>query len=121
MVRCTRCGSEWVPIPDPAAAGTAPHQHADTNANSYGGAEMAAETATLTAMERLAAVPVSRQSQVSLLGAWLLTFVVLSGAIVAMVAWREPIVRAWPPLGRILPTNDHMSPQTAKTTGTKAE
>jgi predicted Zn finger-like uncharacterized protein len=117
VVRCTRCGGEWVPIPEPSEAPPPPDPE-----NTYGSAELAAEPSPLTAMDRLAAVPEPAPSRVALLGAWILSVLVLIGAAAAISAWRDPIDRAWPPLARILPpSTPHMMPQTAKTAGAKAE
>lgn len=127
MVRCMRCGGEWIPVLEneqqvaEAKQAEEPHAH-------Y---EPAAPVPTMTAMDRLAATSTPPPSRISLLGAWVLTFVVLSGALAATFIWRDPIVRAWPPLGRILAIHDagmsqnskyrEKIPRSAQTAGVKAE
>ncbi|WP_428493727.1 hypothetical protein [Rhodopila sp.] len=58
-------------------------------------------------MDRLTASTTAGLSrQRGLIGAWAMTFVVLALAVAAAVVWRNAVVRAWPPSGRILATTD---------------
>jgi hypothetical protein len=57
---------------------------------------------TLTAMDRLAANPPPIPRSSRLIAAWIMTFVVLTAAVVATIQWRGAIVRAWPPSSLIL-------------------
>jgi predicted Zn finger-like uncharacterized protein len=107
MVRCAGCGGEWmavrdaeevIPPPEPAA----PPPESLT--------EMPAPVPAVTAMDRLVASSPPAPSRAGLVGAWVLTFAVLAGATASLVAWREEVVAAWPPIGRILGPIDHMKP-----------
>ena len=119
MVRCARCDNKWLPAaqaddtvspPDPAVV-SAP-VIADSEAASADDAPDAAPAAapqapTATAMDRLSASPTAGlRPHRGLIGAWAMTFVVLALAVAAAVVWRNAVVRAWPPSGRILATTD---------------
>jgi hypothetical protein len=52
-------------------------------------------------------------------GAWVLTAVMLLGAVISTVVWREQVMRGWPPSGRILAPFGHIVSETAHTEGTK--
>jgi hypothetical protein len=59
-------------------------------------------------MDRLAASkPALPSRPAGLTAAWVLTFVVLAGAVGAAIGWRDEVVRAWPPSGRILSASGH--------------
>jgi predicted Zn finger-like uncharacterized protein len=113
MVRCVRCGGEWMAQETDAREANsreadAPEADAPDPSVVPAGilASQAAEwdTPAMTAMDRLAATaPLPRRS-IGLTAAWMATLVVLIGAIAATIVWREAAVRAWPPIGRILGT-----------------
>jgi predicted Zn finger-like uncharacterized protein len=116
LVRCARCRAEWipahtggavVPLPEPAEPPPSDFQ--------------AAPWPPMTAMDRLAASPPRGPSPAVLLGAWVLTFVVLAGTLAATVAWREDVMRAWPPSALILAPFGHTAPEPAQTTAKKTE
>lgn len=113
LVRCARCHAEWVPahtaadvVPPPEPAPSDPQ---------------AAPWPPMTAMERLAASPPRAQSPAILLGAWVLTFVLLTGTLAATVIWREAVMRAWPPSTLILAPFGHPAADPAQTTAKKTE
>ncbi len=72
-------------------------------------------------MDRLAATPVRPAARTGLIAAWVLTFVVLASAVAATVGWRDEVVRAWPPSGRILTTTGHSAARQSHTAVKKAE
>jgi predicted Zn finger-like uncharacterized protein len=125
MVRCVRCGGEWVPVweaPEavayPAAAETAPDPPASASAETR--AAPAPSLPAMTAMDRLAAAsPIPPRSRTGLIGAWGLTFFVLGGAMAATVLWREEVIRVWPASSRILAPIGHILSQPGPTPGTK--
>ena len=66
-------------------------------------AEPAAPLPPITAMDRLArARSATASPRAGLIGAWVLTVVVLVGAVAATIVWRDAVVRVWPPSSRIL-------------------
>lgn len=107
MVRCARCGGEWMPVREPAAlpepatvesADEAPPPAAIVEAEPE-----APSVRVSPAIERLTGpVPERRQAGVGLAFAWLLSLAVLAGAAGAVFTWRGDIERAWPPSARIL-------------------
>lgn len=108
LVRCVRCGADWLPEPD-APDSDAPADHDDQEPQpEY---PLAASLPRVTAMDRLAASPAPQLPSTRLIGAWILTFVVLAGALFAAVGWRQSVVRAWPPSSRILGVGGHMPAQ----------
>jgi predicted Zn finger-like uncharacterized protein len=118
-VRCARCGNKWSPVQQPeefvlpAAAAGRPELDADL--------DMAAAVPKVTAMDRLAASPAPIPARRGLTGAWVLTLVVLAAALAAAIGWRETIVRAWPPSGRLLATTGNMTPKPAQNAGKNAQ
>jgi predicted Zn finger-like uncharacterized protein len=112
MVRCVRCGGEWVaqevyvpevgaPEADAREAGTHGPPLVSADAFAAQAAEWHASPA-MTAMDRLAAtVPLPRRS-VGLTAAWILTLFVLVAGIASSIVWREAFVRAWPPTSVVL-------------------
>jgi predicted Zn finger-like uncharacterized protein len=110
LVRCARCGGKWSPAPDdaePASQAEAAGQHppeAGSGAGPDAGLDIAASLPEVTAMDRLAASPAPPPARWPLVGAWVLTVLVLAAAVAATISWRDAIVRTWPPAGRILPT-----------------
>jgi predicted Zn finger-like uncharacterized protein len=115
MVRCARCGGQWVPD-HPAENSASPEVTAAAPSG------LPAETIPpVSAMDRLAAPLASRRPPAGLLVAWVLTFVVLAGGLGATVIWREKIMRAWPPSALFLAPFGHAAPQPAQTAGKKTE
>jgi predicted Zn finger-like uncharacterized protein len=94
MVRCARCGGEWM------AAQETPEPPPDPDPESS--AEPVVQAPTLTAMDRLASNPPPLPRPSRLIAAWIMTFVVLASAVAATIIWRGAIVRAWPPSSLIL-------------------
>jgi predicted Zn finger-like uncharacterized protein len=117
LVRCAKCGSNWLPA-DKTEEVVTPSEPPQPPSDAE--PEMAAPVPAITAMDRLAAYPPPRPPRAGLIGAWLLTFVVLTAAVAATIGWREAIIRAWPPSGRILSAADHTS-QAEHIEGKKAE
>jgi hypothetical protein len=76
-------------------------------------AEPAATVPTISAMDRLAAMPPRPVRNTSLMAAWIATCVVLVAAVAATVTWREAVVRAWPPSSRLLGSVDAVVPSQA--------
>jgi hypothetical protein len=108
MVRCARCGGEWVPARDVEAPGPAERpgeQAAEPGAQR--GAEPAVIQPMETAMHRLAYPRPSPRSR-GLIGAWVLTVVILAAAVSMIITWRQEFVSIWPPSGRILAPADHL-------------
>jgi predicted Zn finger-like uncharacterized protein len=118
LVRCAQCGSEWLPVRAPDEIAASPEQ--DEAPASAGEFEVTAPVPGFTAMDRLAAAPVPPPSHSRLIGAWVLTFVVLACAVAATVGWRDAVIRAWPPSARVLAA-EGQTRQHAQTAGKKAE
>jgi hypothetical protein len=53
--------------------------------------------------------------------AWLASVLVLAGAGVSTVIWREAVIRTWPPSGRILAVLDHLPEPPAHLPGYKSQ
>jgi predicted Zn finger-like uncharacterized protein len=111
MVRCARCATDWLPpleneqaVPEPEPA-EAPADAAPP---------IEAPVEGMTAMDRLAASAAPPPARTGLIGAWVLTLVVLAVAVAATVGWRSAIVRAWPPSGRILATTSQLAAPSAE-------
>jgi predicted Zn finger-like uncharacterized protein len=102
-VRCAGCGGEWVPMreaseaPPPPDAAPPPSAHTPDRAP-----QIEATLPPLTAMDRLSATAHRPRVTASLIAAWVMTFMALIAAVTAVVVWREPLVRIWPPGSRIL-------------------
>jgi predicted Zn finger-like uncharacterized protein len=99
LVRCARCGNDWSPAPEDVAP---PQDDAEppTPEITF---EPTESPLGMTAMDRLARSAAASQSRrPGLIAAWVLTFVVLAGAVAAAVAWPDAIIRTWPPSNRIL-------------------
>jgi predicted Zn finger-like uncharacterized protein len=119
LVRCARCGNKWLPV-DQAEEG-APSDTADEQRAPDVELQNAGSLPEVTAMDRLAATPVRPAARTGLIAAWVLTFVVLASAVAATVGWRDEVVRAWPPSGRILTTTGHSAARQSHTAVKKAE
>jgi predicted Zn finger-like uncharacterized protein len=126
LVRCARCANDWLPVQQ-AEPAVPPSTSADPATAVV--PATAAPLPAMTAMDRLAAAPASPPARVGLIGAWVLTLIVLAAAVVAIVGWRQVVVRAWPPSARILTTTAAIptaakgkpSPLPAQTAGKAAE
>jgi predicted Zn finger-like uncharacterized protein len=107
-IRCARCGGEWLysrpaerlELAEPPGPEALP---------------------PVTAMDRLAASPPPVASSSKLAAAWMLTLVVLVGAVTATVVWRQAAMRAWPPSALILAPFGQSQAQPAQTAGIKTE
>ena len=101
LVRCARCGVEWQPARVGAAAGAAPEP--DHGHPAPARTVVAPEPVPgIQAMDRLAAAAALDGPPAGLMAVWVLTVLVLVGAVVAAVTWRDAVMRTWPPSGRIL-------------------
>jgi predicted Zn finger-like uncharacterized protein len=126
LVRCARCANDWLPVQ--LAEPVVPPATSVDPVTAVAPAT-AAPLPAMTAMDRLAASPASPPARVGLIGAWVLTVIVLAAAVVAIVGWRQVVVRAWPPSARILTTtvatpsasNGNSSPSPAQTAGKAPE
>jgi predicted Zn finger-like uncharacterized protein len=116
LVRCARCRSSWLPDLH-AEDAVPPRDPADEPAS---GAEFDATGSLpgITAMDRLAAAAAPPPRPTRLIGAWVLTFAVLAGAFVAVLGWRDAVVRVWPPSSRLLAATDQTAPPPGQITGT---
>ena len=112
MVRCARCGGEWEAVEEAEGSREVTAALSEHELNRNEGAEEAIPR--LTAMDRLAATGRRPPRSTRLVAAWILTLVILVAAVAATVVWREPVVRAWPPSGRILGWADHRTPTSAQ-------
>lgn len=105
MVRCARCGAEWVavqeadPIGDPAEE---PARALDGDSAGSLAAQSQAALPAVTAMDRLAAAGSKPGRSAALLLAWMLSFAALGGMGAAVFTWRGAVVHAWPAAARIL-------------------
>ena len=124
MVRCERCGNEWVAVQETEAAppATEPVDAApdDAGPNDASPANASLGNASLgnigpeqnvasppvapanVAIGRLAPSRPARGRDVGLLAAWIASVVLLAGAATALLVWRSDVVRAWPASARLL-------------------
>ena len=126
MVRCARCGGEWMAaeaVEDIAAPVEAAKSAEDFRAEAQVGqsTELPITAPSMTAMGQLAAYRPPSPSQAGLFSAWVLTAVVLVGAVAAAVTWRDEIVRIWPPSSRILASGGHPVSKPAQISGDGAK
>ncbi len=127
LVRCVRCEGDWTPILETDAAippaddeersPSHPEDHEEAEAEPVASAPMP----EVSAMDRLAASPAVVPSRTGLIGAWVVTLVLIVGAVAAVIGWRDTVVRAWPPSGRILPAIGHTTPPPVPTARKTAE
>src|SRR4030081_2370464 len=83
LVRCARCASEWVPTEEVQPLDPPPEEAEPPAVDEFGA--MSPEP-QLTAMDRLAASkPALPSRPAGLTAAWVLTFVVLAGAVGAAI------------------------------------
>jgi predicted Zn finger-like uncharacterized protein len=127
LVRCARCSAEWLPADesDPLTRPWESTGYAEGEAAEQSPPlpepDTAASLARPTAMDWLAASSRRAKPHAGLIGAWVLTVVVLAAAIGAVIGWRDAIVRAWPPSGYILAATGHATPLPAQAPGKNAE
>ncbi len=97
VVRCARCGGEWVPIaaPQPETPPAVPPNPAQDDS-----ATDVAAAVRPSAMDRLAARTAPPRPSVLLRLAWAGSLALLVLAAGAAIAWRGQIVAAWPPSAR---------------------
>lgn len=110
MVRCARCGGEWMAIRETPAA-TPPTEPAREPAPAPASA-MAPDRdppslphiPEVSALDRLAVpLPVARRpGGIGLIAAWLLSFALIAGAATLCMLYRGAIEQAWPPSARLL-------------------
>jgi hypothetical protein len=72
-------------------------------------------------MDRLTAAASRPRPAAALIAAWIMTFIALAAAVGAVIAWREPIIRIWPPSSRILGQVKSITPAPARDTGKTPE
>jgi predicted Zn finger-like uncharacterized protein len=112
VVRCARCGGEWVPVAappavepiEPAAPDMAPPPAWPRPVRDPVSAEadgLAEPRAQLSAMDRLAAHPAWPQSHLRLRIAWAASILLLALGAWGAFGWRGQIVDAWPPSARM--------------------
>lgn len=124
-VRCAQCGGEWTASSD-AEEIEPPRTAAPDPAAEVEGAPTtsAAPTAPplspppLSVTDRIAAAPARPARNVPLISAWLVTWIVVAGAVAATIAWRENIIRVWPQSGWILGSTLGHAPPTPEHTAT---
>ncbi len=105
-VRCARCGDEWAAVEQAQeisreAAPVLSEQELSRHA------DVGEPLPQITDMDRLAARGLAPAGSTRLVAAWILTFVILISIVAATIVWRGPVVRAWPPSGRILGSANH--------------
>ena len=112
-VRCARCGEEWHPVagtaaPLPAALPAALPVEETDETRAMVPVEPAAESVppTLVVPPRqpgssLVRRAGSERATTAVLLGWVLTVLVLGGALYAGYAWRDRLMTAWPPSTRL--------------------
>jgi predicted Zn finger-like uncharacterized protein len=99
-VRCARCNQTWKPEP---VAEAPPPPEPPAPAAPEPEPEPQPTSPFADAMQRLAASPaVPARRRAGLAVAWVASILLLILAGIGAVLWREPIMRIWPPSGRIL-------------------
>ena len=102
-VRCTRCGEEWVAGPTTPDVTLESEPEPDA-ADPFGEERLAdpPPAPRLSAMDRLAShpAPVPRRDG-RLVAAWVASVVLLLAVVIGLIAWRGPIMHAWPPSIRL--------------------
>ena len=113
-VRCQRCGREWLaaPEPDEATQPDIPPPEVEHPLDHEDPVE--ATLPPVTAMDRLSASAPRPRTMPTLMAAWVMTFVALAAAVAAIIIWREPLVRLWPPSGRVLGVVAKASPDPSR-------
>ena len=101
VVRCTRCGGEWIPVPAPPLEDLPEDPPPpEPTAPVLPQPEPKPPLTRLSAMDRLAAHPAAPHSPPGLRLAWAGSLIVLVLAVGAAFEWRSEIVAAWPPSAR---------------------
>ena len=106
LMRCARCGAEFTPA---APAGTPPTPVEVPVAKPEPFPALLPSPAAPDAARSddrmgLSIVPQDNpppRRRAVILAAWLLSFVLLGAGVWAAIAWRDPIMRAWPPSARL--------------------
>jgi predicted Zn finger-like uncharacterized protein len=112
MVRCARCGDAWEAVEEAEGSGEVAATLSEQELNrDVGGEEILPR---MTAMDRLAAPGRRPPRSTRLVAAWSLTLIILVAAVAATIVWRESVVRAWPPSGRILASANYKTPASAQ-------
>lgn len=105
MVRCERCGNEWVAVQE-AEENLVAAEPSDAEVDLAGPEEEMASlppaAANVTAMDRLAPSRLHGRRDVGLVAAWIASVVLLVGAATATILCRSDVVRAWPASARLL-------------------
>lgn len=101
IVRCVRCGGEWMPVREIVEAVPDPEPATDEEIRP----EIRPPLPVIAATDRLAPSGLSPASQIWLILAWVMTFIFLGTVTAATIVWRADIVRAWPPSALILAPN----------------
>jgi predicted Zn finger-like uncharacterized protein len=125
MVRCARCGGEWMAADQTddvivTAEPEASQPEVLPEVLPEPPIEPVASQPRVTAPSPAPSARHAPPRRVGLIGAWLLTAVVLVGAVAAAVTWREAIVRSWPASSRILAPADRVAPKPAQVSGKDA-
>jgi hypothetical protein len=103
MVRCARCGGEWMAGQEASKDEPPALRRADVTAQEEPAHRWEPGFApAVTAMDRLAAPAPRHPRPARLIAAWVATFVVLAASLAAIITWRDKVVHAWPASGRIL-------------------
>jgi predicted Zn finger-like uncharacterized protein len=121
-VRCARCGGEWVAVRETGDAPSGPDPARTPPQDEPGyAADPGAALPPVTAMDRLTAAATRPRPAATLIAAWIMTFIALAAAMGAVIAWRDPIIRIWPPSSRILGQTSSVTPAPARNTGKASE
>lgn len=109
VVRCARCGNEWVPVagpppPSPEAAPEPqwPEAEEPEDAQTEPPGPPPADIPRFTAMDRLALHrPSTRDSRIPLRVAWVATILALLTLFAVAYVWRVELMHAWPASQRL--------------------
>ncbi len=104
MVRCERCGNEWVAVQESEEnpLGIEPEAVAPSHADPEEEVASPPPAAAVAAMGRLAPSRPHGERDVGLLAAWIASVLLLAGATTSAILWRSDVVRAWPASARLL-------------------
>lgn len=99
IVRCARCGAEWVALPAEAPVA---HDPEPEELSTEPPQEREPESPRLSAMDRLAQTAPPRSSRGAALRAtWVASIVVILGLLWGAYAWRADVMADWPPSVRL--------------------
>ncbi len=107
-LRCARCRSEWIPVPEQAQAATSLPDHPGPPPAMPA---LPAEEPGFGWRAPSSPPPVARVAagpRVVVIAAWLVSIMALGGMVVAAVALRAPIERIWPPSARAYMIIEHV-------------